>query len=395
MAPTWAFLSQLDPRKTAGQPARLVVGHLHRAIGELRRVTRRDPGRAVEGSLVCLERIPAAVEPVEDPLGSVAAEVVRAVDAVVPLLAAAPEEGVDARLQRLWALLQADGQGRLGRLGEHWGTLCGGVARAGAWALRLRPALASEPAGTATAVACLSSHVSAGMLDETLSLLAERPVDVWPERQFGVLALAARGEVDAALAYAGSSNPLGHRHDREIAAVCERVLLDAGRRDEAYRRFAAAAHARQNCLQTFKGLARVYPEVPPSQLLADLIATSEGHEGRWFATACALRFYELAAELATRSPSDPRTLCRHGLDRLDADPEFACAVALAALKWIAAGYGVEISGDDLFQAYDLACGAGERLGAAEQTRGRVWAALDQPTAAAAWAQQLLRHDLGR
>lgn len=394
VAPTWAFLSQLDPRKTAGQPARVVVGHLHRAIGELRRVTRRDPARAVEGGVVCLERIPAAVEPVEDPLGSVAAEVVRTIDAVVPLLAAAPEDGVDARLERLWALLQADALARLGRLGEHWGALCRGPERARAWALRLSPALAGEPAGSAVGVACLSSHVAAGMLPETLALLAERPVDVWPERQFGVLALATRGEVDAALTYAVASNPLGHRHDREIAAVCERVLLAAGRRDEAYGRFAFAAHARQNCLQTFKGLSRVYPEVAPSQLLADLLAASAGHEGRWFATACALRFHELAAELATRSPSDPRTLCRHGQDRLDADPEFARAVALAALKWIAAGHGVEISGDDVFLAYDLACAAGERLGAAERTRGQVAAVLDQPTAAAAWAQQLLRPDLG-
>jgi hypothetical protein len=392
--PTWAFLPQLDPRATAGQPARAVVGLLHRAIGELRRVTKRDPARAVEGGIGCLERIPAAVEPVEDPLGSVAAEVVRAIDAIVPLLVAASEDGVDARLGRLWALLRADGQGRLGRLGEHWGALCRGPARARAWALRLRPGLQGEPPGSAAAVACLSSHVAAGMFQETVELLAERPVDVWPERQFGVLALAAGGEVDAALDYAGTSNPLGHRHEREIAAVCERVLLAAGRREEAYRRFAFVAHARQNCLQTFKGLVRVYPEVGPSALLADLLAASPGHEGRWFATACALRFHELAAELATRSPSDPRTLCRHGQERLDADPEFAHAVALAALKWIAAGHGVEISGDDVFAAYDLARAAGERLGVGERTRGQVWVALDQPTAAAAWAQQLLRPEVG-
>jgi hypothetical protein len=393
VAPTWAFLPRLDPAVTAGQPARAVVGLLHRAIGELRRVARRDPGRAVAGGLECLERIPAAVEPVEDPLGSVAAEVVRAVDAIVPLLGAVVED-VDARLGRLWAALRADGQGRLARLGEHWGALCGAAERARAWALRLRPLLAGEAPGSAVAVACLASHVAAGMFSETLALLGERPVEVWPERQFGVLALAAGGEVDAALAYAAASNPLGHRHEREIAAVCERVLLAAGRRDEAYLRFAFVAHARQNCLQTFKGLARAYPEVARSRLLADLIAASDGHEGRWFATACALRFHELAAELATRSPSDPRTLCRHAQERLDVDPEFARAVALAALKWIAAGHGVEISGDDVFVAYDLVRAAGERLGAAERTRGQVWAVLDQPTAAAAWAQQLLGPDLG-
>lgn len=391
MSPTWAFASQLDPEETARQPARVVVGRLHRALGELKRVQRRDPARALEGGLVCLGMIPAAVEPVEDPLGSVAAEVVRVVDAMVPLLVGGAEDGWDARLGRLWALLEADGPGRLARLGEHWGALCRGPVRARAWALRLRPALdgdalAGPPAGV---IACLSSHVSAGMYEETLALLAARPVDVWPERQFGVLALAARGEVDAALSYARASNPLGHRHGREIARVCEAVLLAAGRRGEAYRGHAFAAHARQNCLQTFKALARVYPEVPPSQLLADLLTADVGHEGRWFATACALRFHDLAAEIAARSPCDPRTLCRHGQARIDGDPELARDLGIAALRWIAGGHGVEISGDDVFAAYDLARDAGERLGAAARTRGLVLAALDQPTAAAAWVQQLL------
>lgn len=393
MPPTWAFASQLTPQETARQPARVVVGRLHRAVGELRRVRRRDPARALEGAMVCLELMPAAVEPVEDPLASVAAEVVRAIDALVPLLIAGPEGEAAGQLERLWALLATDARGRVTRLGEHWGALCRGQARARAWALRLRPALEELAGPPAAAVACLSSHVAAGMAEEALALLAARPFEVWPERQFGVLALAGRGEVDAALGYAEASNPLGHRHGPEIARVCEAVLLAAGRRPEAYRRYAFAAHVRQNCVQTFKALARGYPEVPHAQLLADLLERSEGHEGRWFATACALRFYELAGELATRSPSDPRTLIRHGQARLDVDPEFARAVAVAALRWIAGEHGVEVSGDDVFAAYDLARAAGERLGAAERTRGQVRAALDQPTAAAAWAQQLLRPEL--
>lgn len=392
--PTWAFASQLVPDRTAGQPARVVVGALHRALGELRRVARRDPARALDGAALCLALIPPAIEPVPDPLGSVAGEVVRVIDGLVPLLTAGPEVGWDGRLERLAALLEADDAGCLLRLGERWGALCRGPTRARGWAERLRPALAAERVGpTGEGVACLSSHVSSGMFEETLAALAARPIAVWPERQFGVLALAGRGEVDAALAYAEASNPLGHRHEREIARVCEGVLLAAGRREEAYRRFAAAAHARQNCLQTFKGLARTYPEVERGQLLADLLDASAGQEGRWFATACALRFHALAAELAASSPSDPRTLCRHGQARLDVDPRFARAVALAALRWIAAGHGIEIAGADVFAAYDLACAAGERLGAGAETRARVRALLDQPTAAAAWAQQLLSADL--
>lgn len=391
MAPTWAFASLLTPDQTAREPARVVVGRLHRAVGELRRVRRRDPGRALAGAVLCVELVPAAVEPVEDPLASLAAEVVRTIDALAPLLD--DEADRDARLERLAALLAADGQGRIARLGEHWGALCGAPERARAWALRLQPALEELAAPPGLAAACLSSHVAAGMNDEALALLAARPLALWPERQFGVRALAARGEVDAAIAYAAASNPLGHAYAREIARVCEEVMLAAGRREEAYRRFAFSAWARQNCLQSFKALARGYPEVPPAQLLSDLIEHEPGGEGRWFATACSLRFFELALEIAARSPCDPRTLRRQGSARLDVDPAFARAAGLAALQWIAAGHGVEISGDDVFAAYDLVRDAAGRLGEPARSAAQIRAVLDQPTAAAAWAQQLLGPDL--
>ena len=47
-----------------------------------------------------------------------------------------------------------------------------------------------------------------------------------------------------------------------------------------------------------------------SQILNDLIATTPGEEGNWFATAKELRLYELALELANRTPCDLKTLTR-------------------------------------------------------------------------------------
>jgi hypothetical protein len=36
----------------------------------------------------------------------------------------------------------------------------------------------------------------------------------------------------------------------------------------------------------------------PSQILADLVATTPGEEGKWFATAKELKLYDLALKLA-------------------------------------------------------------------------------------------------
>ena len=58
------------------------------------------------------------------------------------------------------------------------------------------------------------------------------------------------------------------------------------------------------------GFARslnVTPEKDKSQILADLIATTPGEEGKWFATAKEIRLFEMALELVNRSPCDPKT----------------------------------------------------------------------------------------
>jgi len=390
--PPWGFLAGLQPGLMQ-RPGELSIG-LHRAVGELRRAARVDPLRAGAGAVLLCERLPAALENIDDPVGTATGAVARAIDALAPVLAAAPCPAAtrEVWLVRLWSALAEDAAGHLRRLAEHWGSLCAGPAVAAAWAEQLLPA-AREAVASASSVACLASQVAAGQHEAALALLATRPIAVWPERQFGVLALAARGEVDAALAYAAVSNPLGHRHAQDIARVCEAVLLAAGRREEAYRRFAAAAHVRQNCRQTFAALLRVYPELEPSRLLADLLLASPGQEGRWFATAVSLRFYALAAEIAGRVPCDPRTLVRAGTQRLEADPEFAGEVAIAAIASICGGHGVEITGEDVFAAYDLAHQAALRTGGHVRLQVQVAALCEQPHPAAQWVHGLLAPEL--
>ena len=391
----WAFLARLrqDANRTPGE----LSLDLHRAVGELRRAARSDPSRAAEGAVLLCELLAPAIEPVEDPIATLAAAAVRTVDALAPILVGAQVAPVqrDSWLERLWVALAGDEAGHLRRLAEHWGALCVSLGCAASWADRLAPCLAPGEAGVgaAGAIACLSSQIAAGRHARALELLATRAIAVWPERQFGVYALAALGRVDEALLYAGTSNPLGHHHARDIARVCEAVLLAAGQREAAYRRFAVVARARQNCRQTFDALRRAYPERTPSELLDDLIAASPGHEGRWFATAISLRFHALAAEIAGRSPCDPRTLTRHAAAQLDGDPVLAGELALAAIRWLCAGQGVEIDGDDVYAAHDLARAAALRTGTQDRLRATVAALCDRPHPAAQWVHGLLAREL--
>lgn len=61
--------------------------------------------------------------------------------------------------------------------------------------------------------------------------------------------------------------------------------------------------------------------------------------------------FDVAIELATRSPTGPRTLIRAARDYAQKQPDFALAAGLAALHWISRGHGYEITGGDVLDAY--------------------------------------------
>ena len=359
---------------------------------EIRRQARAEPAAAAAAAMAALAGLGRA-EAAEDEglragLRGEAQELVR--------LAVRGGARAEA-LEGLWAAYAADPGGALDPVGDAWGELCASAGAAAAWAERLGAEVREiwGAGGDARASrAALGALLAAGRPREVLALLELRPVGLWPERRFGVLALAALGEVDAALAYAQASNPLGHPYEQAIAQTCEAVLLAAGRRDEAYREHAFAANVRQNCLQTFRALAARYPEIAPAELLAELIAASPGCEGRWFATARSLRLYEVALEIARRSPCDPRTLNRAAAERLAEDPRFALEVALASLRWIAADAGYAIDGADVYEAYDRVMEAAARLGVEAAARAEVRAIGEAVGPSAGWVAHLLAGELG-
>ena len=63
-----------------------------------------------------------------------------------------------------------------------------------------------------------------------------------------------------------------------------------------------------------------------------------------------------------RSPTDPLTLGRAARDYAVKEPKFAMAAGLASLQWMARGYGYELTGMDVSQAYQAVMDAGRAMG---------------------------------
>jgi len=59
-----------------------------------------------------------------------------------------------------------------------------------------------------------------------------------------------------------------------IDLFCEKVLIQQGRSDEAYRRFGLGAATGTTNLAIYRSLVRTYPERDRRQLLLDLIKTA-------------------------------------------------------------------------------------------------------------------------
>jgi hypothetical protein len=261
-------------------------------------------------------------------------------------------------------------------MGDFWGELCASRELASVWADALFDGLREnwerhEPGNYFhDTPVCLSSLLAAGRYQRLLELLDKAPLVWWRDRHWGVRALAAMGKQAEAIAYAEASRRLSD-DPSEIARVCEEILLSMGQAQEAYERYAIVANQGTSYLGTYRAIVRRYPEKAPAEILRDLIQSTPGEEGKWFATAKAAGLLDLAIDLANRSPSDPRTLARAARDFMDKNPAFALEAGLAALRWLGQGYGYEVTSADVRTTYSQTMQVAERLGCDDEIRARV------------------------
>ena len=353
----WQFASRFR-RHAFGWRSDTPVQRIKEAITEIKQVARKEHELAAEGAITLLEKLSPALEQVDSSSGALGSAVNKAIDTLVPIIVKADVEPKLRQrwLERLWQALQDDEMPYIEVLGDYWGELCVTPELASHWANEFMPVVESiwslaAPGhgyfkGTS---ACLASLYAAGRFDELLALIDRAPFKWWHNRRWGVKALAAMGKKAEAIRYAEDSRGLNDP-GWQIAEACEAVLLSSGLAEEAYRRYAIAANQGTTNLATFRAITKKYPHVPPEQVLQDLIAGTPGAEGKWFAAAKEAGMFELAAELAHTSPTDPRTLTRAARDFATEQPQFALNAALSALRWIARGHGYEITGADILDA---------------------------------------------
>jgi hypothetical protein len=296
----------------------------------------------------------------------------RAIDTLVPIIAKAPiAPSVRQQwLQRLWQALQDDNVPYIEGLGDYWGELCAGAKCASQWADEFRPSIeqVSQASGYAHfkgSNAYLSSLYAAGRHEELLAMLEKPYFSGWWYRQWGVQALLAMDRKANALRYAEDSKKIINTPLSAVAKVCEDILLSSGLHEEAYTRYALDANQGLTHLATFRGLVKKYPHKPAADILSDLVASEPGSEGKWFAAAKDAGLFDVAIELVNKSPTDPRTLIRASRDFAEKQADFAVSAGMAALHWIARGYGYQITAGDVLEAYSSVLNAANAAGVSE------------------------------
>lgn len=356
------------------------IQRIKEALTEIKQVAKKGPALAAEGAVLFLEKISPAIEQVDSSSGAIGSMVNRAIETLVPIIAKAKVEQPirDRWLERLWDAIQNEQIPYIESLGDYWGDMCMTPDTASGWADEFMPVIehiwspqSSGHGHFRGIAACFSALYTAGRYQDLLTLLDKAPFKWWWERRWGVKALIAMGKKAEAIRYAEDSKGI-NAPVSEIARMCEEILLSSELYEEAYNRYALDANLGTTYLATFRAIVKKYPHKPAADILHDLVASQPGSEGKWFAAAKDAGLFDLAIELVSQSPTDPRTLVRAAHDYAEQRPDFALSAGLTALYWMSRGYGYQITATDVLDAYKSLILAANHAGITEtQIKARI------------------------
>ncbi|MHC4224831.1 MAG: hypothetical protein ACYSUN_12635 [Planctomycetota bacterium] len=336
----WVFASRFR-RNAFGWRSQPAITRVKQAVSEIKKVARGDPILAAQGAVLFLKKLSPALAQVDSSSGAIGTAVNHAIRDLVTRMALSPEK--DLR-------------------GHFHGTS-----------------------------ACLSALFFAGRYAEVVEILAVE--SFWPYKRWAVRALAAMGKKAEAIRTAEACRG-PWANDQDIDSLCEEVLLASALVDEAYRRYGLTANRAGTHLAWFRAVAKKYADKAASEILSDLVESTPGDEGKWFAAAKSAGLYDEAVRLALRTPCDPRTLTRAARDFAEKNPVFATETGLAALYWLVQGYGYEITGADVWAAYANTIKAAEQNGTADSTKERVRQLVGKETSGQRFVTEVLGRELG-
>ncbi len=395
---TWAFQARF--RKHAfGWQSGPAMARIKEALTEIKKVAKANPVLAAEGAIALIERLSPALAHVDSSSGAIGSAVNHTIAELIPIIS---EAQVDAStregfLERLFAAHEADGIPYIECLTDHWGELCASREIASRWADKLigatRLALSRDKQlrgyfhGT---TACLSALFYTERFAELFDVLEHETF--WPYKQWHVKALVVQGKKAEAIRCAESCRK-PNEGASHIDFVCEAILISSGLRDEAYSRYAMRANQRGTYLATFRAVSQKYPHKPAAEILDDLVKTTPGEEGKWFAAAKDAGLYNEAIALAKSTPWNPTTLARAARDFAQKQPTFAVEAGLLAIHWLVQGYGYEVTAADVYEAQRATLLAAECRGTVDEVKRQISETVAAGGAGAKFVSKILKSSI--
>ncbi|MBL8795625.1 MAG: hypothetical protein JNM56_17095 [Planctomycetia bacterium] len=373
----WIFVARFRAGAYGWHGSALATKRLKEAITEIKKVARTDAVLAADGVVILMERLWPALEKIDTSSGALGTAVNRTLDELLSILIEAPAD-LATRSQwtdRLYEAVMDDGVDYLAEVQTAWGDICAFPELANRWADTLLAPLRDcwSKAGQGFvwfkgAAICLSSLVKTGRYAELEELPSLHQQRSWYFERFGAEALARQGHVDEAVARAEACLREINQPAWQIFGFCERVLLQAGRRDEAYRRYARGGSSQTSNLAAYRAILKKYPERDSRQVLLDLAGTAG--RGKWFAAAKEAGFLDLALEFAAES-ANTGTLARAARDFVTSNPKWAVQVAVIALRELITAPSLEPQRQETIMACEALLSGARATGKIEWGRSEI------------------------
>lgn len=383
----WEFKARFRSRAFGWRGSDAAIGRLKEAVSEIRKVAKTDLVVAADGAVALMQRFWPAFQDIDTSSGRLGNAINNAVEALIPVLTTAPAvPKVRGKwLERLFQAVQDDGVQYLWLVEQRWGEIAVYPEFLNDYADQLSPLLRlawsdGRPGGyVAGTDICLSSLLEVGRYQDLFELLALQTPKIWGYQHFGAEALARQGHIDAAFSFAEACRT---RHDAvhedsRINAFCERILIEAGRSDEAYQRYGVQTPIRSTYVATYRALVAKYPDRDRREILQDLIG-AHGLRGKWFAAAKDAGFLDIASDCARAHDAEPATVARAARDFVAADPKFALELGLIAINGMLLGQGYDPTADDLAMAFDHLMVAASALDCDEWATEQIAKMVDRP-----------------